>query len=85
MFLHLIPYDFVENHHWCNNLGLVSDVLEGGGYSGIEGIFDVWIIFSMKWDQVKAILICLMMVSSTLAEAAQEQDNTFYFNAEVTR
>jgi hypothetical protein len=39
----------------------------------------------MKWDQVKAILICLMMVSSTVAEAAQEQDNTYYFNAEVTR
>ena len=26
-----------------------------------------------------------MMVSSTIAEAATEQDNTFYFNAEVTR
>ena len=36
-----------------------------------------------RWDQLKAVLLCLMVVSSAFAQ--NEQDNTYYFNAEVTR
>lgn len=37
------------------------------------------------WDQFKAILLCILVISSSAAETAVEQDNTYYFNAEVTR
>jgi hypothetical protein len=33
------------------------------------------------WDQFKAILLCILVISSSATEAASEQDHTYYFNA----
>jgi len=32
-----------------------------------------------RWDQLKAVILCLMMITSSVSEA--EQDNSYYFNA----
>jgi len=34
---------------------------------------------------VKALFFCLLIISSAFAEAANQEENTYYFNAEVTR
>lgn len=39
----------------------------------------------MYHDKIKAVLFCLMVLSSSFAEVSQAEDNTYYFNAEVTR
>ena len=39
----------------------------------------------MLSDRVKALFFCLLIISSAFAEAANQEDNTYYFNAEVTR
>ena len=36
----------------------------------------------MNWLQTKAVLFCVMLLVS---HATQSDDNTYYFNAEVTR
>ena len=36
----------------------------------------------MKWVQVKALLLCLLLI---ISESQPEEQNTYYFNAEVTR
>lgn len=38
----------------------------------------------MKWLQVKAVLLCVMLAVSGAAEP-EHPDSTYYFNAEVTR
>lgn len=37
----------------------------------------------MEWSQIKALLLCLLMVTASFAQT--QEDNTYYFNAEVTR
>jgi hypothetical protein len=39
----------------------------------------------MLSDRVKALFFCLMIISSSFAEVSSTEDNTYYFNAEVTR
>jgi len=39
----------------------------------------------MLSDKVKALFFCLMIISSSFAEVSNAEDNTYYFNAEVTR
>jgi hypothetical protein len=39
----------------------------------------------MLSDRVKALFFCLMIISSSFAEVSNAEDNSYYFNAEVTR